>query len=103
MQFERIAEQAVFPSCASASHDTHQTTPAAPNLNPTLNPSLPPDRKRLCSPSPVAHAELAALPGLVDALVHDLRAFTRRIDIFNIIFAEVRVPLCLFCLRCRLY
>ena len=50
-------------------------------------PLGPPERKRLAPP--MERAESTALPGLVDALVRDLRAFASRIDVFDTVFAEV--------------
>ena len=83
MQFERIAEKAVFPSCVASS------PPEAPlqDTSPGMVPLGPPERKRLAPP--MERAESTALPGLVDALVRDLRAFASRIDVFDTVFAEV--------------
>ncbi|KAN0073826.1 hypothetical protein V8E55_012080 [Tylopilus felleus] len=82
--FERIAEQAVFPSCV--------VTPEAPaqvkrDTKPGAAPSNPPTRKRLGSPIELAEPE--SLPGLVDALLRDLPAFASRVDVFNTVFAEL--------------
>jgi hypothetical protein len=81
LQFERIAEDAVFPSRVPSS------PPGSQEINPNSAPSDPPERKRLCLS--IEHSESAALPGLVDALVRDLRAFASRIDVFDTVFAEL--------------
>jgi hypothetical protein len=72
----------VFPSRVPSS------PPGSQEINPNSAPSDPPERKRLCLS--IEHSESAALPGLVDALVRDLRAFASRIDVFDTVFAEVR-------------
>ena len=81
LQFERVAEKAVFPSCFPPDSQEASAGSAPSNL---------PERKRICPP--IERAEPTALPVLVDALVRDLRAFASRIDVFDTVFAEVRSP-----------
>lgn len=47
----------------------------------------PLERKRLAPP--MERAESTEPPGLMDALVRDLRAFASRINVFDSVFAEV--------------
>ncbi|KAH0830124.1 hypothetical protein J3R83DRAFT_1470 [Lanmaoa asiatica] len=91
LQFERIAERAVFPSCVSFPPEAQVISPAAPNH---------PERKRLCPPASCAEVA-ASLPGIINALLHDLRAFVSRVDIFNVVFAELAREQDIFVVRLK--
>lgn len=83
LRFERIAEQAVFPSCASSAAETPATIHELA-IRPNGSHG---GKKHVFSPSFTGHNELAAL---VDALLRDVRAFASRADVFNTVLVEVR-------------
>ena len=78
-QIEYSGEKGPFPRSITRPPASQETSPAGPNDSEHKRPY-----------PPIEYTELAALPGIVDALVRDLCAFASRIDVFNIIFAEVR-------------
>ena len=76
----------MFPWCISSPPDVQETSPVTPNAE-----HGPSERDCLFPPSSIGPTEVASLPGLVDTLVHDLRAFASRADILNNILEQVRL------------